>query len=560
MYIAQGTGLCAWWQPVAFVRARGNGASSRARAQASDMAPRGALLQGTFSVAAAVLISGGLVQGGTALEAIVSAEGAFAWKCGSGSTSDAKCAARSDALSNVVFYGYLGLTIGQLLLGMVLDRAGPRLAGSVGLLLSIAGFLLLGYAPLGDEAANHWGDESIKWSMMMIAFGGCGPYLAGMCIGNVFAKPTLFVGLQTGGFILAGWVFLGIQELADVWPDVRFFYIMAGVAVVFFVGVLLLFPPTPYEVGDAPFVPVLHGLCGPSGASLDTSTRLLSGGDGRIRKRRASSALRNQSLYRDDHAALATSGDGLEAGSAVHELRAVADQAEASGSVWTELCQVHYAFFAFFFGVNLLGQTFYASTVRDQLAGLGDSGAWTDRFDILSNLGFIANPFIGNFLKRQFGFAGAFSAAILFNLISIAGNFVESLPFQLVTFSALALGRSFLFSALYAYGAVGFNAKHYGAVIGFCSAWHRRYLAATDATANTLLAVSAVLTGFLMGLVVPSMIHFSNTKGFQVTNIVLLVALTLTTVFPVSVYNRSKPQRLDSIIEFRGGDSRGDRC
>lgn len=48
-----------------------------------------------------------------------------------------------------------------------------------------------------------------------------------------------------------------------------------------------------------------------------------------------------------------------------------------------------------------LSQNFYASAIRDELHRKGDTGAYANIFDIVSNLGFIFNPLVGVWIASR---------------------------------------------------------------------------------------------------------------------------------------------------------------
>ena len=74
-------------------------------------------------------------------------------------------------------------------------------------------------------------------------------------------------------------------------------------------------------------------------------------------------------------------------------------------------------------------QNFYASAIRNELHRKGDTGAYANIFDIVSNLGFIFNPLVGIFIANR-GFAIILGGSVVLGQAYLGVTLLRGLQVQ----------------------------------------------------------------------------------------------------------------------------------
>jgi len=171
------------------------------------------------------------------------------------------CGPQQRALELIFTYTYAGLNAASAIIGVMVDSIGPRVAAIFGLIMTMAGFLLLAYSD--SETFDYF-----VIGFCLVGAGGIGPYFAHFNFSNLFRKyQGVYISAVTGLFNLAGlnfyWLFdvagPGLLKQLNLSPETlryNIFIIYTAVAGAGIFVALLLYPDKVYHDGDTCVLPV----------------------------------------------------------------------------------------------------------------------------------------------------------------------------------------------------------------------------------------------------------------------------------------------------------------
>lgn len=309
---------------------------------------------------------------------------------------------------------------GRFLIGIFLDRFGPRVTSAACAIMFASGSLLFGFAS---------STTAFALGLLFIGMGGGGTQLAVQSVTALFPKHrSLVMASLSGAFQLAGGIFL-LFELAQQ-GGVGRRELLCGHAVVaacIAVGAAATLPPRPYGA------PSLRA----AAARLDEPVA---------------------AVVVDDKLGCPKASDGERPAAAVplpsRPFRAQVTSAE----FWLNLA---------LFAGNAVQCQFTVASIGTQLELKGDaSGDAVRFFSSVLALTFLATPFIGHAFDRL-GFPRVMVAVNSANLLVPALLLSDSLPLQYATAVMYGLGRVSQWATFFAFTGATFGFANFGKLAGF---------------------------------------------------------------------------------------------
>jgi len=316
------------------------------------------------------------------------------------------------------------LSIGSVGFGLLLDRAGPRITAVSGLLMSVLGNSLMGYAH-SELLPGERGDIAKVVGLSLIAAGGIAPYLSNMNIANLYPSPGLFVAANTLLFNVAGciYIFLNIpsKDGMHLW---LFFRCYAGLAALGAFAAFATYPDVSYKPGDEVRLP-FRSWC-----------------KGRQDGKRV---MDNKQVASTSNDVVEEEEKSLEEG-LIGEKAGAGRVGEVEDDAWKVLLRADIIFLALFYAILLSLNGYLSGTLPDILNDLGDDKSNPEDlytiyiYPLSSNALFplILNPLVGHHIDK-YGFITVFLLCVASAQAFCILTLTDSLPLQLVTFFVRSL-------------------------------------------------------------------------------------------------------------------------
>lgn len=311
---------------------------------------------------------------------------------------------------------------GRFLVGIFLDRFGPRMTSSGCAVLFALGSLLFGFA--SSTAAFAAG-------LLFIGMGGAGTQLAVQSVSALFPEHrSLVMASLSGAFQLAGGIFL-VFELAHQGGAGRS-ALMCGHAIVttcIAVVAAATLPSRPFGT--------------PSSPRAAPSTRV------------------------DEPVVAVVVDDTIERPKANADVRPAAAVPLRSRSFRGQVTSAEFWLNLVLFSGNAVQCQFTVASIGTQLELKGDaSGDAVRFFSSVLALTFLATPFIGHAFDRL-GFPRVMVAVNTANLLVPALLLSDSLPLQYATSVLYGLGRVSQWATFFAFTGATFGFANFGKLAGF---------------------------------------------------------------------------------------------
>lgn len=380
------------------------------------------------------LVSGGLVQGWGPIHEMLSNEGQFAELC-----PDRKCpedgSPQEEALQNIVNTSFIALSLSSVVFGLSVDWIGPRLTASLGLLLSIAGNLLMAFS---DSASF----DAFLPGFGLIAAGGIGPYLSVMNFANLFHATPVVISILAGLFNLAGYTYM-LPYYAG-WARGHFFAGYAVLSAATLLACLATFPDAAYKPGDRCRMPVSEWCRRCRGGDAD--------GQGGSSSRGGSRPI---------------DGTGADAGGAG------AARSSFWAVLWSSMVEARFLWLLLWYSLTYLLVSFVGGALPDIISRKAEEGGFPESkaelfatvlLPTVGNASFLVTPFVGLLIDRA-GFVPVFLACIALLQALLLVLALGSFPLQVVSMALCAVLKSFMFTGFFAFIGVCFNGAIYGSLV-----------------------------------------------------------------------------------------------
>lgn len=426
------------------------------------------------------LTAAGTLFGWSNMSVVLRLEGFFGELC-PGGTGTSGCAAQTVALNGVFQVGAICSFVAPVLAGMFNDRAGPRAAFQVTLLIFCLGIIVILIA-----------DATKASQALYVAFACFGSAATSMLIpfysvANVFPKSEGFaLAILNGSFDAASVVYLIMYYLHSAGVSFRTIWIayLCGPIALLILAALLLWRPVPFlqsvtrkrledSVGNSPVstpsvgaspkaddaaaivsapsslasarAPAANGVAHPSDAQIDTV---------------------RSDVHAAEPSALALPPAAPPAPPLPIGRWADRPAALASRSFIGQLLTRKWLAFTPFFAVCMLRYNVYLSSVDAQLTSLGQTGSsYTVIVGIVLPLGIFVQLIVGPVLDRA-GLPVAFIILWGLGVLTCILSLIPVLQLQVVTAVAFVAYRAFLFSVMTTYISRMFGYKNMGSLIG----------------------------------------------------------------------------------------------
>lgn len=338
-----------------------------------------------------------------------------------------ECPEQEILFNRIATSGISSLLISLFVMGLCLDRFGPRITACVGSLISVSGALLISFS----------NDHGFDWFFVgfgLMGFGGPALHLGVIHLSNLFpGNKAMLIAAFNGAFAISGLLFLGFQQAISLSDGglTRESLFIGYAFVLLFIGVscFFLWP-------DKAFQPMT---------------------DNNVQNK----------LERSDSEDSMEPFEEMETEEERRKRMAQERIAELKcRSFWQQLFSAPWWVNAVFTAVNIFGLQYYISTGPDQLLRMGDYDAtYTVLLNVITPLGALGIPIYGWLMDKK-GFALSYA---VINLLGIGINvlaLIPVLPLQIVTFAFWAAYRLLGFSACYAFVAKVFGDTNFGTLNG----------------------------------------------------------------------------------------------
>jgi len=383
--------------------------------------------------------------------------------------SDGKldCDPRDHFYANVFAVAVGCASAGTAVIGILMDKYGPKLVGILGCIIQGVGFFIL----RAGDSETHGKAQAQTMFMVgfsMIACGGIGPYLASYNLANLTSNPNAITSLIAALFNMAGLTFFILTKLMDtsnIEPhDQRNLIceILGGLNFIHLIVIYLLWPLQPYSPGSKGGPAKIQQLVtfglvksqAPQSHSDDEGSRPF------LMETTDANTSKNNSL-----------GDTPPTNSSV-DRRRLLETAEGYRPLIEEngrrqICSVEWFFMTIFYCFFLLAMSFYFASINTQIDP--DSKYEWRRTTVLlmANLAPVAFAFPAGYLLDKFGFAlGVAGVAVCTLAMYLCLLPDDNVAFYIVSFIAFAIMRTFLFSTFFGYIGCTFGYANYGLVVG----------------------------------------------------------------------------------------------
>ena len=136
-------------------------------------------------------------------------EGQWDELCGHSAVDSVVCPSQQASLQSVFTTGFLLLSLGNAVFGVVLDVVGPRLCVIMGFALSIAGNAFVAF---GDSKLDRGYMFILGYAL--IAAGGMGIFLPAFQFANAFRNTGLPCSIISAFFNVFGYIYIALRYLS----------------------------------------------------------------------------------------------------------------------------------------------------------------------------------------------------------------------------------------------------------------------------------------------------------------------------------------------------------
>ncbi|KAL7994660.1 putative major facilitator superfamily, MFS transporter superfamily [Plasmopara halstedii] len=347
------------------------------------------------------------------------------------------CTAQSNRLQYAFTMAVFSSMWSNLLLGLVLDKFGPRVTKSISLVFLIAGALLMGNAHYRDNAKDN---DLLLYGMVLVGFSGPGIQLSGIHMSNLFPESTALVAcLIVGGLQLSFLIFalISFAYMHLGMSMATIFEIYATVLLLSLVGTLLTEPDTPLEVVSCN----THIVLSPMGLP---------------------------SVFKDEETSLLLSTPELQKNHQQND-KIFTDGDLHNRSFRTQVLSKPFLLIAFYFSILSLWCNFFLGSINGLLRWKGLLDGEVN--DLLGKLAFVLPgsvifiPFVGYLLEK----CGHQYSLLLCTLAALCTTILlssMSTGWIVAGFVTYAFFRTFMYPLLFSYLGYRFGFQHYGALSG----------------------------------------------------------------------------------------------
>eukprot|EP00667_Euglena_gracilis_P008163 EG_transcript_8259 len=326
-----------------------------------------------------------------------------------------------------------GVTGGLIFATILLDIIGPRWTAVLGLLISLGGNLTMAFT----RWEAYW---MFLPALTLITFGGMCPFMAAQHVVNFWREKHTILCAVMVCFDSSGFVYVLLQYVRWI-SRAQWFGFFAFLCAVFIVGCVYLLPDVPSQIGEQCVLPALWNwpFFGPPRAtkaepSPDESPREAVGeaGDAPTRTVSITPILVEREMLL-----------GLE------------DCLNSPRYQWLVLhfCACHCA------------MTWLGGALPDLLGQVGDPDYFTTTlYPLVTNASFLFIPYVAQTLEESgFGYVLAYALASIQATIALC--LVPRLWPQMLTLTAFAMAKSFVYVGFFAFVALNFPVQHYGPLV-----------------------------------------------------------------------------------------------
>ncbi|TMW56381.1 hypothetical protein Poli38472_006391 [Pythium oligandrum] len=417
-------------------------------------------------------LGAGVVFGWTSIAPILQNERIYNELCEAG---ESFCEAQSVQLHFVFTIATSSNMCANLFLGLLFDKAGPRITKVISLLLVVVGSLLVGRARYRDGGS---GFDFFLPGMAMIGFGGTGIQLSSIHLSNLFPESKSLVTCCIVGTLQLSFVIFAVFGLLYERLGYSMAQIFDGYAILVsltLIGTLFLSPDTPFDTDDdedeSQEVYEIDHANHPMRSPIRLPTV--------FKKDENSLLLSTPQLIKAKLAALAARGNGRRTNgspSLEQELRLARMQPSlVNRSFKTQVSSPQFVLLLWLFSVGILWCNYFVGSLGDQLRWKGlspvDVTTLLGYFGILLPAGVVFIPFIG-WLLDLWGHVLVTLLCCLVGLAYTLCTWSSHVSLLVVGFVLYSLFRTALFALAFAYLGQTFGFRHFGVLSGltFCVA------------------------------------------------------------------------------------------
>eukprot|EP00475_Leptophrys_vorax_P043045 TRINITY_DN8162_c0_g1_i1.p1 TRINITY_DN8162_c0_g1~~TRINITY_DN8162_c0_g1_i1.p1 ORF type:complete len:495 (+),score=110.98 TRINITY_DN8162_c0_g1_i1:43-1527(+) len=379
-------------------------------------------------------LGAGIFYGWSALQALLiePAIDAFGELCVAAHEPQFGCNEQNKKLHWIYTIAQSANLFGSLVSGLVLDYFGPRICNAVSLIGVIAGMLLLAIS-----AHPEFSFEGYLPAMVLIGFWGPGVQVSLFHLSNLFpTRASSVTALISGTFQLGFTIFLIFKFVTERF-EIPLSYTCAAYAII----LVLLLAIGLFVWPDRPVARK------PSEDTIQTNEALLASPTDEV------------VLSDDEEAVIIDEPNGISSPSMCSTLKDLCEP----------ICTVKFGLLLYWMIMCTFWANYFIGTVTDQFDsyyGADVAKEYIDLFNLLLILGTLSIPFYGTFTDK-YGMGPAFILATFCGILFAIGNLLfHFLRVQIATFCLYAFYRTFLFSAVFAYIAVEFGFRFFGAISG----------------------------------------------------------------------------------------------
>jgi len=406
-------------------------------------------------------LNAGLIFGWPALVVVLQREGAYSELCPMdvtlGTSARGDCEAQRQRFSTLFIVAQAVFSFCAFVVGILLDKLGPRILSSTGSILVTAGLVMLAFSDSKEL-------DMFMPGLSLMCLGGISVHLSWFHVSNLFpSRRKTITSMVVGVFTMSGLVFVVYEALSSAGISAKSLFLgHAAINVLCIVGALTLWPSRPFSLGA---LVVFR-----SGCSCSYDLELQEEIPEEIPEEITVTAGDVEKVLEQDVEGGGAAPRNSQLGAPLKATVAVTGREKwTTLPVSQQMLLPSFISNLVFFTLNYLAYTFFLGTALDQLERLGDdpdNRVYLKMFSwLLPLLGGGSVPVIGWILDTK-GYTASFVFINTCGVLSATVSMVSNLQLQAFRLVVFSIFRICLFSAMFGYCAVNYGFRSFGRLSG----------------------------------------------------------------------------------------------